>query len=156
SGIVWWQALLLAFLGGVVLNAMPCVFPILSLKLLSLAKHAQGYRIGQLSHGPAYTAGVLLSFVALGAAVLVLRAGGQVVAWGFQLQSPIFVAVLAYLLFTMGLSLSGAVDFGVRFAGIGGRLAGRTGLAGTFATGVLATIVATPCTAPFMGAALGF
>jgi DsbC/DsbD-like thiol-disulfide interchange protein/cytochrome c biogenesis protein CcdA len=156
SAIVWWQALLLAFLGGVVLNAMPCVFPILSLKLLSLAKHAHGHRIGQLSHGLAYTAGVLLSFVALGGALLALRAGGQVVGWGFQLQSPIFVAVLAYLLFTMGLSLSGAVDFGVRFAGIGGRLAGRTGLAGTFATGVLATIVATPCTAPFMGAALGF
>jgi DsbC/DsbD-like thiol-disulfide interchange protein/cytochrome c biogenesis protein CcdA len=156
SGIVWWQALLLAFLGGVVLNAMPCVFPILSLKLLSLAKQAHGHRIGQLSHGLAYTAGVLLSFVALGSALLAMRAGGQVVGWGFQLQSPIFVAVLAYLLFTMGLSLSGAVDFGVRFAGIGGRLAGRTGLAGTFATGVLATIVATPCTAPFMGAALGF
>ncbi len=156
SGIVWWQALLLAFLGGVVLNAMPCVFPILSLKLLSLAKQAHGHRTEQLYHGLAYTGGVLLSFVVLGVALLVLRAGGQAVGWGFQLQSPIFVAVLAYLLFTMGLSLSGAADFGDRLASAGGRLAQRSGLAGTFFTGVLATTVATPCTAPFMGAALGF
>jgi thiol:disulfide interchange protein len=156
GGVAWWQALLLAFIGGVVLNAMPCVFPILSLKLLSLARQAHGRRSEQLSHGLAYTGGVLVSFAALGGALLVLRAGGQAVGWGFQLQSPIFVAVLAYLLFAMGLSLSGVVDFGASLAGTGGRLAGRSGLAGTFFAGVLATVVATPCTAPFMGAALGF
>ena len=156
SGIVWWRALLLAFLGGIVLNAMPCVFPILSLKLLSLAKQAHSHRVDRLLHGLAYTGGVLLSFVLLGGALLALRSGGQAVGWGFQLQSPVFVSLLAYLLFTMGLSLSGAADFGVGLAGIGGRLAVGSGLAGTFFTGVLATIVATPCTAPFMGAALGF
>jgi thiol:disulfide interchange protein len=156
SGVTWWQALLLAFAGGAVLNAMPCVFPILSLKLLSLAKQAHGYRSEQISHGLAYTAGVLSSFAALGGALLALRAGGQAVGWGFQLQSPIFVTVLAYLLFAMGLSLSGVVDFGAALTGTGGRLAGRSGPAGTFFTGVLATVVATPCTAPFMGAALGF
>jgi len=156
SGTVWWQALLLAFLGGVVLNAMPCVFPILSLKLLSVAQHAHGHRSERISHGLAYTAGVLASFAALGIALLALRAGGQAVGWGFQLQSPVFVAVLAYLLFAMGLSLSGVAGFGGSLAGVGGRLAARSGLAGTFFTGVLATIVATPCTAPFMGAALGF
>jgi thiol:disulfide interchange protein/DsbC/DsbD-like thiol-disulfide interchange protein len=156
DGVGWWEALLLAFLGGVVLNAMPCVFPILSLKLLSLAKQAHGGRSEQLSHGLAYTAGVLASFAVLGGALLALRAGGQAVGWGFQLQSPIFVAILAYLLFAMGLSLSGAAGFGAAFAGTGGRLASRSGLAGTFFTGVLATVVATPCTAPFMGAALGF
>ena len=107
-------------------------------------------------HGLAYTAGVLASFAALGIALLALRAGGQAVGWGFQLQSPVFVAVLAYLLFAMGLSLSGVADFGGALGGVGGRLAARSGLAGTFFTGVLATIVATPCTAPFMGAALGF
>jgi thiol:disulfide interchange protein len=156
SGVAWWRALLLAFAGGVVLNAMPCVFPILSLKLLSLAKQAHEHRSEQLSNGLAYTAGVLASFAALGGALIALRAGGQAVGWGFQLQSPIFVAVLAYLFFAMGLSLSGVVGFGPSLAGTGGRLAGRPGLAGTFFTGVLATIVATPCTAPFMGAALGF
>ncbi len=156
GGIVWWQALLLAFLGGVVLNAMPCVFPILSLKLLSVAQHAHGHRSERAYHGLAYTAGVLASFAALGIALLALRAGGQAVGWGFQLQSPVFVAVLAYLLFAMGLSLSGVADFGGALGGVGGRLAARSGLAGTFFTGVLATIVATPCTAPFMGAALGF
>jgi len=156
SGIVWWQALLLAFLGGVVLNAMPCVFPILSLKLLSVARQAHGRRSERISHGLAYTAGVLASFAALGIALLALRTGGQAAGWGFQLQSPVFVAVLAYLLFAMGLSLSGIAGFGGAFAGVGGRLAARSGLAGAFFTGVLATIVATPCTAPFMGAALGF
>jgi len=156
SGIVWWQALLLAFLGGIVLNTMPCVFPILSLKLLSVAQQAHGYRSAQFAHGLAYTAGVLVSFASLGGALLALRAGGQAVGWGFQLQSPIFVAMLAYLLFAMGLSLSGVAGFGVSLGGIGGPLAGRSGAAGTFFTGVLATVVATPCTAPFMGAALGF
>ena len=156
NGLAWWQALLLAFLGGVVLNAMPCVFPILSLKLLSLAKQAHGHPSEQLGHGLAYTAGVLASFAALGGALLALRTGGQAIGWGFQLQTPVFVALVAYLLFAMGLSLSGVVTFGAGFAGAGGRLAGRSGLTGTFFTGVLATIVATPCTAPFMGAALGF
>lgn len=155
-GIVWWQALLLAFLGGVVLNAMPCVFPILSLKLLSLARQAHGHPSVKLGHGLAYTAGVLASFAALGGALLALRAGGQAIGWGFQLQTPVFVAVVAYLLFAMGLSLSGVVAFGAGWAGTGGRLADRAGLTGTFFTGVLATIVATPCTAPFMGAATGF
>jgi len=156
SVVVWWQALLLAFLGGIVLNAMPCVFPILSLKLLSLARQAHGHRSEQLGHGLAYAAGVLSSFAILGGALLAVRAGGQGVGWGFQLQSPVFVAVLAYLLFAMGLSLSGVAGFAASLAGVGGRFASRSGLAGTFSTGVLATVVATPCTAPFMGAALGF
>jgi len=156
NGLAGWQALLLAFLGGIVLNAMPCVFPILSLKLLSLVSQAHGHRSEQLGHGLAYTAGVLASFAALGGALLVLRTGGRAIGWGYQLQTPVFVAVIAYLLFAMGLSLSGVAAFGSGFGGTGGRLAARSGLTGTFFTGVLATIVATPCTAPFMGAALGF
>jgi thiol:disulfide interchange protein DsbD len=156
NALAAWQALLLAFLGGIVLNAMPCVFPILSLKLLSLARQAHGRRGEQFGHGLAYTAGVLASFAALGGALLVLRVGGRAIGWGFQLQTPVFVAVIAYVLLAMGLSLSGVVAFGSRFAGAGGRLAVRSGLTGTFFAGVLATIVATPCTAPFMGAALGF
>ena len=151
--IAWWQALLFALLGGIVLNLMPCVFPVLSLKLVSLA--GIGDRAAH-HHAAAYAAGVILSFAALGGARLMLRAGGSAIGWGFQLQSPIVVGLLAYLLFAMGLSLSGVADFGLGLAGVGGRFAGREGLGGAFATGILATIVATPCTAPFMGAALGF
>jgi thiol:disulfide interchange protein len=154
EGVEWWQALLFALLGGIVLNLMPCVFPVLSLKLLSLAGAAD--RAAQRHHAAAYALGVILSFTALGGGLLVLRAGGAAIGWGFQLQSPVVVGLLAYLLFAMGLSLSGVADFGLGLAGIGDRFAGRGGLAGAFATGILATVVATPCTAPFMGAALGF
>ncbi len=150
----WWQALLLAFIGGAILNLMPCVFPILSLKLLGIAVSV--HRAEERRHGLAYAAGVMISFAALGGLLLALRAGGAAIGWGFQLQSPVVVALLAYLLFAMGLSLSGVVEFGVGLGGIGSRFAERTGLAGAFATGVLATIVATPCTAPFMGTALGY
>jgi thiol:disulfide interchange protein DsbD len=153
-GVLWWQALLLALVGGIALNLMPCVFPVLSLKVLGVAQSA--HRADQWRHGIAYAAGVILSFALLGGVLLMLRAGGAAIGWGFQLQSPVVVGLLAYLLFAMGLSLSGVAEFGAGLSGIGSRLAGGTGLAGAFATGILATIVATPCTAPFMGAALGF
>jgi thiol:disulfide interchange protein DsbD len=154
TGLVgWWQALTFAFIGGVILNLMPCVFPILSLKVLSFAAVADPGK--RHHHGLAYALGVVLSFAALGGVLIALRAGGAAVGWGFQLQSPIVVMLLAYLMLAMGLSLSGVAEFGAGFAGIGGRLAGREGLGGAFFTGVLATVVATPCTAPFMGAALG-
>jgi thiol:disulfide interchange protein len=154
AGISWWRALLLAFLGGAILNLMPCVFPVLSLKVLGLA--ASVHRAEERRHGIAYAAGVVLSFALLGGLLLLLRAGGAAVGWGFQLQSPVVVGLLAYLLFAMALSLSGVADFGAGLGGIGSRIASRTGLAGAFATGVLASAVATPCTAPFMGVALGF
>jgi thiol:disulfide interchange protein len=150
--IGWWQALLFAFVGGMILNLMPCVFPILSLKVLGFARADPTRRH---HHGIAYALGVVLSFAALGGALVALRAGGTAIGWGFQLQSPLVVALLAYLMLAMGLSLSGVAEFGAGFAGLGGRLAGREGLVGAFFTGVLATVVATPCTAPFMGAALG-
>src|SRR5205085_4146795 len=134
DGTAWWQALLFALVGGIVLNLMPCVFPVLSLKLLSLAGAAD--RGAQRHHAAAYALGVILSFTALGGGLLVLRAGGAAIGWGFQLQSPIVVGLLAYLLFAMGLSLSGVADFGIGLAGIGDRFAGRGGLAGAFATGV--------------------
>ena len=153
AGIPWWQALLLALLGGLALNLMPCVFPILSLKVLGLAELRQ--RSAAWRHGAAYAAGVLLSFALLGGVLLLLRSGGAAIGWGFQLQSPVVVALLAYLLFAMGLSLSGVADFGAGLSAAGS-VPERSGLAGAFATGVLATIVATPCSAPFMGTALGF
>ena len=154
AGISWWQAVLLALIGGAALNLMPCVFPILSLKLLGLAVSA--HRAEERAHGLAYAAGVILSFAALGGVLLALREGGAAIGWGFQLQSPVVVGLLAYLLLAMGLSLSGVVEFGLGLGDLGGRLAGRAGLAGAFATGILAAVVASPCTAPFMGAALGF
>jgi thiol:disulfide interchange protein len=149
----WWQALVFAFVGGLILNLMPCVFPILSLKLLSLAGAADS--AARRHHGMAYAGGVLVSFAALGGVLLAWRAGGAAIGWGFQLQSPVVVALLAYLMLAMGLSLSGVAEFGAGFAGVGDRLAGRGGLLGAFFTGVLATVVATPCTAPFMAGALG-
>lgn len=148
-------AALLAFLGGLILNLMPCVFPVLSIKVLSLLR--PGETPGHLRwHGLAYTGGVLLTFGGLAGTLLALRAGGAEIGWGFQLQSPIVVTLLALVLFAMGLSLSGLFHLGSSLAGIGDRLAGRSGISGSFFGGVLATVVSTPCTAPFMGAATGF
>ncbi|MCK6395479.1 protein-disulfide reductase DsbD [Zoogloea sp.] len=149
-------ALVLALLGGLILNLMPCVFPVLSIKALSLLRHA-GQAPGHARlQGLAYTAGVLASFGVLAGVLLALKAGGSQVGWGFQFQSPVFVLAVAYLMFAVGLSLSGVLNVGASAAGLGGGLADRPGYAGSFFTGVLATVVATPCTAPFMGAALGF
>ena len=146
-------AMALALAGGLVLNLMPCVLPVLSVKALGLVRHAGG---GLRGHGVAYTAGVLVSFALVGGALILLRAAGQRLGWGFQLQSPLFVTLLAYVLFVMALSLSGVVVLGGRLAGAGRSLAGRPGHLGTFFTGALATVAATPCTAPFMGAAVGY
>ncbi|WP_298956314.1 protein-disulfide reductase DsbD domain-containing protein [uncultured Methylobacterium sp.] len=151
-----WGAVLLALLGGLVLNLMPCVFPVLSIKVLSLVRHSGEGPARIRLHGLAYTAGVLAAFLALAGTLIALRAGGAGVGWGFQLQSPLVVAGLAYGLFAMALGLSGAFQFGAGLAGLGDGLARRSGLQGSFFAGLLATVVATPCTAPFMGAAVGF
>ncbi|AWN52640.1 protein-disulfide reductase DsbD domain-containing protein [Methylobacterium sp. 17Sr1-1] len=151
-----WQAALLAFLGGLLLNLMPCVFPVLSIKVLSLVRHS-GESPGRVRlHGLAYATGVLATFLGLAGLLIALRAGGAQIGWGFQLQSPLVVAGLAYGLFAMGLSLSGVWHLGGRAAALGDGLTRRAGLEGSFFTGVLATVVATPCTAPFMGAAVGY
>ena len=150
------SALGLALAGGLVLNLMPCVLPVLSIKALGLVQLA-GARAATLArHGLAYTAGVLVSFAIVAGALIALRATGERLGWGFQLQSPAFVTLLAWLFFTMALSLSGAIVVSTRFTGAGQALAARPGHVGSFATGALATVAATPCTAPFMGAAVGF
>ena len=143
--------LLLAFLGGAILNLMPCVFPILSLKVLSFARSTDHDRH---LHSWVYTAGVVISFVAVAAVLIALQQAGSAVGWGFQLQSPGFVIALAYLFLIMGLSLSGLVQLGGSLMNVGSGLAQRGGLSGSFFTGVLAVVVASPCTAPFMGTAL--
>ncbi len=152
-------ALAFALLGGLVLNLMPCVFPILAMKALSLVKGlteagpaAARRRVRQ---GIAYTAGVLLFFAALAGLLLALRAGGAAIGWGFQLQYPPFVALMASVFFVIGLSLAGAVNLGAGLMALGSGDS-RRGHLGAFGTGALAALVAAPCTAPFMGAALGY
>jgi thiol:disulfide interchange protein DsbD len=149
----WLIMLLFAALGGSILNLMPCVFPVLSLKALSFASHREQH---QGLHGFIYTAGVVCSFLLVAAVLLALKAAGQAVGWGFQLQQAWFVGGLSYLFFAMGLSLSGFWELGGSWMGFGDKLASRGGYSGSFFTGVLATLVASPCTAPFMGSALGF
>jgi len=146
----------LAFLGGLLLNLMPCVFPVLFIKGLALVRSSNEERHVLRAHGFIYAAGILLSFWALVAALLVLRAAGAHLGWGYQFQSPIFLALMASLLFFLGLSLAGQFEIGLTLTSAGGSLAAKQGYAGTFFTGVLAVVVATPCTAPFMGAAIGY
>lgn len=150
------SALLFALLGGVILNLMPCVFPVLSIKALSLVSHSNYSAVEIRRQGYVYTLGVLASFAVLALLLILLKAGGSQVGWGFQFQSPIFVLLVAYLLFAVGLSLSGVFFIGGSVAGVGSSLTEKPGYSGSFFTGVLATVVATPCTAPFMAAALGY
>ncbi len=151
----WWLALVFALGGGLVLNLMPCVLPVLSLKAISLAQSGDGRAAARRS-ALAYTAGVLLGFLALGALALALRAAGSALGWGFQLQQPGMIAALVLLMVAVGLSLSGVFTIGGGLMGAGAGLAAKRGLAGDFFTGLLAVVVATPCIAPLMGPALAY
>ena len=156
SKTTWFSALYLALFGGLILNLMPCVFPILSMKALSLVKMNDKENKEARTHGLAYTFGVVLSFLAIGGILLILKEAGTVVGWGFQLQNPMIVGILAYLLFVIGLNLIGFFEFKSSFGNVGNKLTQGHSLSSSFFTGTLATVVATPCTAPFMGAAMGF
>jgi thiol:disulfide interchange protein DsbD len=149
-------ALLFAFLGGMLLNLMPCVFPVLGIKVMGFVQHAHGDPRAMRLQGLAYGAGVLISFLLLAGVMLVLRAGGMQLGWGFQLQSPAFVTLLAALFFVLGLNLSGVFEWGGFAQSLTANLSARGRYADALLSGVLATAVATPCTAPFMGAAVGF
>ncbi len=155
AGLPFWQAALFAFIGGLILNLMPCVFPVLAIKATSLAGLAGGalreVRLSSLF----YTLGVVIAFVALAGALLTVRAAGGAVGWGFQFQSPIFVAAMSWLMLAIGLNLSGVYEIGLTMTGAGHHLTHKPGHSGSFFTGLLAVVVATPCTAPFMGAAIG-
>jgi len=144
-----------ALMGGLILNLMPCVFPVLSLKALSLSRAGQQLA-AQRAEALWYSLGVVVSFVGLAALLLLLRAGGESLGWGFQLQNPLLVALLAFLLFALGLSLTGVVQFGMGLMNSGQQLTQQGGHRGSFFTGVLAVVVASPCTAPMMGTALGY
>jgi thiol:disulfide interchange protein DsbD len=147
--------LLLAFVGGLILNLMPCVFPVLGIKILGFVNQSGHERGKVVAHGLVFTSGVLLSFWTLAAALAILRAGGDQLGWGFQLQSPAFVFALAVLMLVFAMNMSGVFEFGLRATSVGGELQTKSGYAGSFFTGVLATVVATPCSAPFLAPALG-
>jgi len=147
--------LALAFVGGLILNLMPCVFPVLGIKILGFVNQAGADRRKVTMHGIAFTTGVLASFWALAGALAALRAGGGKLGWGFQLQSPVFVFALAAVMLVFALSLSGVFEFGLRATGVGSGLQSKSGYSGSFFTGILATVVATPCSAPFLAPALG-
>ncbi|HWC63191.1 MAG TPA: protein-disulfide reductase DsbD domain-containing protein, partial [Rhizomicrobium sp.] len=154
ADITLWLAILFAFIGGLILNAMPCVLPILAMKALALAGHAGKHKHEAAMEGFAYAAGAILSFLVFGLVIVALRQGGEAVGWGFQLQNPVAVAGFALLVFLVGLNRSGLFEFGTVTAGES--LTAKSGWVGPFFTGVLAVAVAAPCTAPFMAAALGF
>lgn len=154
-------ALLFAFVGGMILNLMPCVLPVISFKVLSFVKMAGQSRSLTIKHGCMFSLGVMISFWILASIMLILRAYGQAVGWGFQLQEPLFVVILASLLFIFSLSLFGVFEWGIFFASWAGQTEVETkqqssGYLGSFLSGVLATAVATPCTGPFLGSAVGF
>ncbi len=147
--------LALAFVGGLILNLMPCVFPVLGIKILGFVNQAGSDRRKVALHGLMFAAGVFASFWALAAVLAILRAGGDELGWGFQLQSPAFVFGLAVVMLVFALSMSGVFEFGLSATGVGAGLQSRGGYGGSFFTGVLATVVATPCSAPFLAPALG-
>jgi thiol:disulfide interchange protein DsbD len=156
AGPTLWQMFLFAFLGGLILNLMPCVFPVLSIKVLGFLEQAEQSPSLSRRHGWVFLGGVLVSFWALVAVLLGLRAAGEQLGWGFQLQSPAFVVVLGLVFFVVGLYFLGTFEVGGALMNVGRGLAAQSGYAGSFFSGVLATVAATPCTAPFMGSAVGF
>ena len=150
-----WLYLLLAAVGGMILNLMPCVLPVISLKVLGFVSQAGEERMRVRQLGLAFSAGIVVAFLALAGLVVLLKGGGEQIGWGFQFQYPGFVMGMAGLVFALGLSLFGLFTVNLTVGGVGGKGEGE-GLAGSFFNGVLATVLATPCTAPFLGTALGF
>ncbi len=146
---------LFAILGGLILNLMPCVFPVLSIKAITVVEQAKKHPAAVRAKALVFAAGVISSMLCLAAVLLALRAGGEEIGWGFQLQSPLFVTFMVYLLLAVGLNLSGVFEIGGGLAGVGDGLTRGDGYGASFFTGVLTTLVATPCTAPYMAAAVG-
>ena len=156
ESITIWQALLFAFIGGLILNVMPCVFPIISLKALSFVSMGGGSSNKVRLHAINFCFGVILSFISIALIIILLQKTGSMVGWGFQLQSPIIVATLSILMFLIGLILLMDINIGMSLTRLGSVGANDSTYTSSFLTGVLAVIVASPCTAPFMGAAIGY
>lgn len=151
-----WLNILFSFIGGMILNLMPCVLPVLSIKIMGFVQQANDTHTKPWKHGLVFMFGVLISFWILAGVLLVLQAGGEQLGWGFQLQSPAFLIILSAFMFLFGLSMFGVFEIGTSLTTIGGKTQSGGGWMGSFIGGVTATVVATPCTAPFMGSALGF
>ena len=152
--VTFLQALIFAFLGGLILNLMPCVFPIISLKILSFVSMGNESSLKIRQHALSFCLGVLISFLIIGFAMIMLKQAGSYLGWGFQLQSPVIVSILSIVMFVIGVILLTDINIGSSLTKLGG--VGSNSVYGSFLTGVLAVIVASPCTAPFMGAALGY
>ncbi len=149
-------ALMFAFIGGMILNLMPCVFPVISMKVMGFVQQAEQDRSQVFKHGAMFGFGILASFWVLAGVLIALRAGGEQLGWGFHLQSPFFLIAISVLFFLLALNLFGVFEVGTSWMGLGQQAAGSSGLSGSFFSGAVATLIATPCTAPFMGAALGY
>ena len=156
SRLTLFLALGFAFVGGMILNLMPCVFPVVGIKVLTFIENSRSSPASLRAHGLLFALGVLVCFWAVAGVLLVLRAGGATLGWGYQLQSPLVVSALALLFFVLALNMSGVFELGARAQQLAGSVRAQSGYVDAFLSGVIATVVATPCTAPFMGAALGF
>ena len=150
------QAIIFAFVGGIILNLMPCVFPIISLKILSFVSMGGSSRSKIRTHSLLFCMGVIISFLLIALSLLVLKSAGNSVGWGFQLQSPVIVGILSILMFVIGLILLMNIDIGTSMTKLGKIGMNETTYSSSFLTGILAVVVASPCTAPFMGAAIGY
>lgn len=156
AAISLWLAVLMAFAGGIILNLMPCVFPVLAMKTFAFVRAGTVHKGEMRADGLAYAFGILISFALVAGVLIAIRLAGQQVGWGFQLQNPGFILILIAVLYLVGLNFLGLFDVGHQLTRIGEAVTGKQGTAGSFLTGILAVVVATPCTAPFMAPAVGF
>ena len=156
GGISLWQAILFALIGGLILNLMPCVFPVISLKVLSFVSMGGDDHAKIRNHALAFVGGVMSTFLSIAAALMIIRSSGSMIGWGYQLQSPVVVGILTLIMLGIGLILLTNINIGTGLTTLGNSVQSKNDYSGSFFTGVLAVVVASPCTAPFMGAAVGY
>ena len=156
GGISLWQAILFALIGGLILNLMPCVFPVISLKVLSFVSMGGDDHTKIRNHALAFVGGVMSTFLSIAAALMIIRSSGSMIGWGYQLQSPVVVGILTLIMLGIGLILLTNINIGTGLTTLGNSVQAKNDYSGSFFTGVLAVVVASPCTAPFMGAAVGY
>ena len=156
GGISLWQAILFALIGGLILNLMPCVFPVISLKVLSFVSMGGDDHTKIRNHALAFVGGVMSTFLSIATALIIIRSSGSMIGWGYQLQSPVVVGILTLIMLGIGLILLTSINIGAGLTTLGSSVQSKNSYSGSFFTGVLAVVVASPCTAPFMGAAVGY
>ena len=156
GGMSLWQAILFALIGGLILNLMPCVFPVISLKVLSFVSMGGDDHVKIRNHALAFVGGVMSTFLSIATALMIIRSTGSMIGWGYQLQSPVVVGILTLIMLGIGMILLTNINVAAGLTNIGSSVQNRNDFSGSFFTGVLAVVVASPCTAPFMGAALGY